>query len=89
MCLDVVFGSCRLPGTTADAHVEHEVNFLFRCKGKKMAVIFLTFIFLLLILCTFSQRHRYEENGCNSLFKPIMSEKLAQRGVLSQGFEVH
>lgn len=29
MCLDVVFGSCCSPGMTVDAHIKHEVNFLF------------------------------------------------------------
>lgn len=56
MCLDVVFGSCCLPGMTVDAHITHEVDFLFIYKVKRLVVIFLTF--LLIILCTFcSQYH--------------------------------
>lgn len=64
MCLDVVFGSCCLPGMAVDAHITHEVNFLFLCKGKMMVVIILTF--LLFILCTMVAAY---VNRCETEFK--------------------
>lgn len=36
MRLDIVFGSCCLPGMTVDAPVEHEVSFLFLLPRKEV-----------------------------------------------------
>lgn len=72
MCLDVVFGSCCLPGMTVDAYVKHEVNWQEAGSSHIYAVNFMH------LLLTVSP----EENGC----KPIISVKLSQSCVSLQGF---
>lgn len=68
LCLDVLFGSCCLPGLTVDAHIKHEVDFLFLRKRQGCLT------FLLFMLRTFSsQSHSYKD--CNSFCKTIIGVK--------------
>lgn len=66
MCLDVVFGLCCLPGMAVDAHITHEVNFLFLCKSKRMVVSGLTSLLFI-----------FMHSGYNSLCEPILSVRLS------------
>lgn len=72
MCLDVVFGSCCLPGMTVDAHIKHEVD-IFPLQRQENACHFshLFAVNFMHFLLTVSQ----EENGCNSLCETIISVK--------------